>query len=93
MFAVTQAAEARSDTPAILTGKIIGHRRDEYYSFMDDTGTITVEIPRVTFRRCQMTPVRLTGGVGRGLSGRYIDLDRLEVLEQGQQADPAHPQL
>lgn len=81
---VREAAEANSDTDVVLTGHIIAHQRDDYFTFKDDTGTMTVEIERHAFRRQKVTPetkVRLTGEVERGIRGRYIDVDRVEIVE------------
>ncbi|WP_347266087.1 NirD/YgiW/YdeI family stress tolerance protein [Paracoccus sp. (in: a-proteobacteria)] len=81
---VAEAAEARPDTRVILTGNIIGHQREEYYTFKDHTGTITAEIDRIAFRGKTVGPetnVRLHGEVERGIRGRYIDVNRLEVVE------------
>lgn len=80
---VAEAAEARSDTRVVLEGHIIAHQFDEYYVFKDDTGTITVEIDRRQFRGQTVTPdtkVRLHGEVDRSVRGRYVDVDRLEVI-------------
>lgn len=81
---VAEAAEARSDTRVILEGHIIGHQRGEYYTFKDETGTITVEIERHIFRGRTITAdtkVRLHGEVERSARGRYVDVHRLEVIE------------
>lgn len=81
---VAEAAEARTDTRVVLEGHIIAHQFDEYYIFKDDTGTITVEIERQAFRRQTVTPdtkVRLHGEVDRGLRGRYIEVDRVEIIQ------------
>lgn len=81
---VAEAAQARWDTPAVLTGNIIGHQREDYYIFKDHTGTMTAEIERRVFRGKTIGPdtnVRLTGEVDRGIRGRYIDVHRLDVLD------------
>ena len=81
---VAQAARARDNTPAVLTGNIIAHQRRDYYTFRDGTGTITVEIPRVVFRGRLVnaeTPLRLTGIVDRGVRGAYVEVFRLELLD------------
>ena len=81
---VAEAAEARSDTRVVLEGHIIAHQFDDYYIFKDQTGTITAEIERHAFRRQTVTPdtkVRLHGEVDRGIRGRYIEVDRLEIIQ------------
>ena len=81
---VAEAAEARSDTRVVLEGHIIAHQFDDYYIFKDETGTITAEIERHAFRRQTVKPetrVRLHGEVDRGIRGRYIEVDRVEIIE------------
>lgn len=81
---VAAAADARSDTRVVLEGNIIAHQFDDYFTFRDPTGTMTVEIGRSTFRRQEVTPqtrVRLHGEVERSVRGRYIDVDRLEIIQ------------
>lgn len=80
---VAQAAEARSDTRVVLEGHIIAHQFEDYFTFKDATGTMTVEIDRRTFRGQEVTPdtkVRLEGEVERSVRGRYVDVKRLEVI-------------
>lgn len=80
---VAQAADARHDTDVVLEGHIIAHQREKYYTFRDETGTMTVEIDRRDFRGQEVTPetrVRLYGEVDRSVRGRYIDVDRLELV-------------
>lgn len=81
---VAEAAEARSDTRVVLEGHIIEHQRSDYFTFQDQTGTMTAEIERHKFRGQQVTPetkVRLHGEVEREVRGRYIDVDRLEIID------------
>jgi uncharacterized protein (TIGR00156 family) len=81
---VAEAHGARDDTPFDLTGTIVERLRDEYYTFQDETGTITAEIEDRRFRGIQITPetrVRITGEVERSIRGRELDVDRLEIVQ------------
>lgn len=80
---VAQAADARSDTRVVLEGNIVSHQFDDYFTFRDATGTMTVEIDRRLFRGQPVSPetrVRIEGEVERSVRGRYIDVNRLTVL-------------
>ena len=80
---VAQVGNARAGSYVTLTGNIIAHQREDYYTFRDATGEIRVEIEREDFAGRKITPetnVRITGEIERGFAGRYIDVDTLEVL-------------
>lgn len=80
---VAQAADARVGSDVTLTGHVVGHLRDEYYTFRDDTGDIRVEIDRRTWNGREVGPtdkVRISGEIERDWRGRYIDVERLDVL-------------
>jgi uncharacterized protein (TIGR00156 family) len=81
---VAEAHNARDDAPFDLTGNIIERLRDDYYTFQDETGTITAEIESFRFRGTTVTPetkVRITGEVERSLRGRELEVRRLEAVE------------
>lgn len=82
---VAEAADARIDTRAVLEGHIVDHQRRDYFTFRDETGTMTAEIERILFLGRKVTPetrVRLHGEIGRSFSDRrYIEVRRLEVLD------------
>ena len=80
---VAQAADARSGSNVTLEGNVVGHLRDEYYTFRDGTGEIRVEIDRRTWNGREVGPddrVRISGEIERDWRGRYIDVERLDVL-------------
>lgn len=80
---VAEAGNVRLDTVVTLTGNIVNHIRDDYYTFRDGTGEMRVEIERDVWRGREVTPetkVRITGEVERGFRWRYIDVDVLDVL-------------
>lgn len=81
---VADAHAARDDTPFDLTGNIVERLRDEYYTFQDETGTITAEIESIRFRGNPVTPettIRITGEVERSLRGRELEVRRLEIVD------------
>lgn len=81
---VAQVANARPGSYVTLTGHIVDHQREDYYTFRDSTGEIRVEIEDEDFRGQKVTPetqVRLTGEIDTGLRGRYIDVDTVEILK------------
>ena len=80
---VAQVANARPGSYVTLTGNIVAHQREDYFTFRDATGDIRVEIDEKDFRGQKVTPetsVRLTGEIEIGFRGRYIDVDTVEVL-------------
>lgn len=83
VITVSQVGNARLGSDVTLEGNVIERQREDYYTFRDATGDIRVEIERRVWRDRQVGPeqkVRITGEVERGWSGRYIDVDVLEVL-------------
>ncbi|MNF15346.1 hypothetical protein D3C80_2179180 [compost metagenome] len=67
-----------------VTGHIVSHQRENYFTFRDDTGTIRVEIENSVWRNRQIAPetrVRLLGEVDRGIAGRYLWIKSLDVVE------------
>jgi uncharacterized protein (TIGR00156 family) len=81
-----QAAQgARPGTYVVLTGNIVSHIREDYYTFSDSTGSIRVEIPRQTFVGREVTPetqVRLLGEIDRTSGGlTYMWVKSLDVLK------------
>ena len=80
---VSQVPNARAGSYVTLTGNIVAHQREDYFTFRDSTGEIRVEIDDEDFRGQKVTPetnVRISGEIERGFAGRYIDVDTLEVL-------------
>lgn len=81
---VEQAKTARLGRDVSLTGNIVERIWEDYYLFRDGTGQIRVEIERHLWRGRQVDAnrkVRLLGDVSRGWRGRYISVDRLQVLD------------
>jgi uncharacterized protein (TIGR00156 family) len=82
---VGQISNTSVGSYVILTGHIIAHQRDEYFTFRDKTGTIRVEIDNRVWQGREIsseTRVRLMGEVDRGLSGRYIWVKSLDVITE-----------
>ena len=82
---VGQISNTSVGSYVILTGHIIAHQRDEYFTFRDKTGTIRVEIENRVWQGREISPetrVRLMGEVDRGLSGRYIWVKSLDVITE-----------
>jgi uncharacterized protein (TIGR00156 family) len=80
---VAQAGDARVGSNVTLEGNVVGHLRDEYYTFRDASGEIRVEIDRRTWNGREVGPadkVRISGEIERDWRGRYIDVERLDVL-------------
>jgi uncharacterized protein (TIGR00156 family) len=80
--------EAAGDLPVgtyvTLTGRIVEHLREEYYSFADDTGSMRVEIPADRWRGNAVSPettVRLVGELDRSLAGRYLWVRSLDIVD------------
>jgi len=80
-------AEARGNlrvgADVTLTGYVVEHLRDDYFTFRDDSGSIRVEISPRLFGGRTVTPrerVRIAGEIERGARGRYIDVESLDVL-------------
>ena len=80
---VAAVGKARIGSDVVLTGNVVGHLREEYFTFRDETGEIRVEIENSTWQGRKVGPedkVRITGEIERGFGGRYIDVETLEVL-------------
>ena len=81
---VAAASEARTGTYITLTGQIVAHQREDYYTFRDDTGTIRVEIPSERWGGRQVGPettIRILGEVDRTFGGvRYIWVKSLDIV-------------
>lgn len=81
---VAEAMRARPGSYIVVTGTIVSHLREEYYSFRDASGEIRVEIPHETWRGRRVSPattVRLLAEVDLGIAGRYLWVKSLEVVD------------
>ena len=80
---VAQARAAPIGTYMTLEGYVTVHLGEDYYRFTDGTDEIRVEIPYGAFAGRPVGPetrVRLRVEVDRGLGGRYLWVEALEVL-------------
>ena len=76
-------ANARVGSYVTLTGNIVTHLREEYFTFRDASGEVRVEIDEKLWQGRKVGPetrVRLVGEVERSIKGRYVDVKSLEVL-------------
>jgi uncharacterized protein (TIGR00156 family) len=82
---VEQARTAPIDTYVTVTGKIVAHLREDYYTFRDATGEIRVEIEPPVWRGREVGPdteVRLVAEVDRNAAGtRYLWVESLEIVQ------------
>jgi uncharacterized protein (TIGR00156 family) len=80
---VEQIADSRLGSYITVTGNIVAHQREDYFSFRDATGEIRVEIEPSLWAGRKVdasTTVRLLGEVGRGPQGRYLWVKSLDVV-------------
>jgi len=81
---VAEVQKANWGSYVILTGNIVEHQRQDYFTFRDQTGDIRVEIEVGTWQGRPVNPqtrVRLLGEVDRGVTGRYVWVKSLDVIE------------
>lgn len=81
---VDQIADVRLGSYVTVTGNIVAHQREDYYTFRDATGEIRVEIANSVWRDREISPetrVRLLGEVDRGSAGRYLWVKSLEIVD------------
>ena len=81
---VEQARKARVDTYVTVTGNIVAHLREDYFTFRDSTGEIRVEIEPEVWRNREVGPdttVRLLAEVDRNAAGTvYLWVQSLEIV-------------
>lgn len=83
---VTTAAGVASlleGTDVTLTGHIVAHVRSDHFTFRDASGEVRVEIDDDIWKGRKVGPetrVRITGEVDRDRSGRYVDVEALELV-------------
>ena len=80
---VQQALGFRDDTPVVLQGRIVRALGNEKYTFVDDTGSITIEIDNRLWRNLSVGPndlVEISGEVDRDRRGVEIEVDRIRKL-------------
>jgi uncharacterized protein (TIGR00156 family) len=82
---VEQARNAARNTYVTITGNIVAHLREDYYTFRDATGEIRVEIGKPVWRNRKIGPdtkVRLVAEVDRNFAGTiYLWVKSLEIVE------------
>ncbi len=82
---VEQARNAPIDTYVTVTGNIVAHLREDYYTFRDETGDIRVEIERPVWRNRKVGPetkVQLVAEVDRNAVGTiYLWVESLEIVK------------
>ena len=82
---VEQALSSRVNTYVTVTGNIVVHLRENYYTFRDNTGVIRVEIEAPVWRNREVGPdttVRLLGEIDRNAAGTiYLWVESLEIIE------------
>jgi len=85
VMTVEQARSQPVDTYVLVTGSIVAHLREEYYTFQDETGDIRVEIPDNVWAGRPVGPenkVQLLGEVDRNRSGTvYLWVKSLAIVE------------
>jgi uncharacterized protein (TIGR00156 family) len=81
---VAQARNARVDTYVTVTGNIVAHLREDYFTFRDSTGEIRVEIEPEVWQNREVGPdtvVRLLAEVDRNAAGTvYLWVQSLEIV-------------
>jgi len=81
---VQQVSQARIGSYVTVTGNIVAHQRQNFFTFRDDTGEIRVEIENAVWQNRKVAPetrVRLLAEVDRGVAGRYLWVKSLEVVD------------
>jgi uncharacterized protein (TIGR00156 family) len=82
---VVQAQNARINSYVVVTGNIVNHLREDYYTFRDATGEMRVEIEPAVWRNRQIGPtttVRLRAEVDMALNTtRYLWVQSLDIVE------------
>lgn len=80
---VGQVNVLRLGSYVTVTGNIVAHQREDYYTFRDGTGEIRVEIDNAVWQNRKIGPeekVRLLAEVDLGAAGPYLWVKTLEVV-------------
>jgi uncharacterized protein (TIGR00156 family) len=82
---VEEARNAPVDTYVTVTGNIVAHLREDYYTFRDQTGEVRVEIETPVWQNRKIGPdtkVRLVAEVDRNAAGTiYLWVKSLEIAD------------
>jgi len=83
-ISVGQVSAARLGSYVAVTGHVVAHQRQDYFTFRDGTGEIRVEIENSVWQNRQIGPetkVRLLAEVDQGTAGRYLWVKSLEIVK------------
>ncbi|MBD5391675.1 NirD/YgiW/YdeI family stress tolerance protein [bacterium] len=83
IISVSQLRNMRDETPVVLVGTITEQLGKDTYTFMDNTGSITVEIDGDEWGGQTITPndtVKIYGEVERGIFTTEIDVDSVQKM-------------
>jgi len=81
---VAQVDAVRLGSYVTVTGHVVAHQRQNYFTFRDGTGEIRVEIDNSVWQNRQIGPetkVRLLAEVDQGIAGRYLWVKSLEIVK------------
>jgi uncharacterized protein (TIGR00156 family) len=82
---VEEARKAQINTYVTVTGLIVAHLREDYYTFKDETGEVRVEIEDRVWENREVGPeiqIRIVAEVDRTLVGAvYLWVKSLEIIE------------
>ena len=81
---VAEALKMRDDTPVELVGRIEKSLGNEKYNFVDETGSVVVEIDNEDFRGVTVNEkdvVKLRGEVDKDLMNFEIDVNSVEKIQ------------
>jgi len=81
---LTLASAATAVAQGRVTGNIVAHQREDYFTFRDRTGEIRVEIGSSVWQNRKIDPetrVRLLGEIDSGPAGRYLYVKSLTVVD------------
>jgi uncharacterized protein (TIGR00156 family) len=81
---VAEVSDSRLGRYVTVTGNIVAHQRENYFTFRDATGEIRVEIESPVWQNRRIAPetkVRLLAEVDQGVAGRYLWVKSLQVID------------
>ena len=81
---VAQVREARLGSYVTVTGNIVAHQREDYFTFRDASGDIRIEIENSVWQNRPVGPetkVRLLAEVDQGVAGRYLWVKSLQIVD------------
>jgi uncharacterized protein (TIGR00156 family) len=81
---VAQVAGVRLGSYITVTGNIVAHKRQNYFTFQDGMGGVRIGIENSVWQNRKAGPenkVRLLTEVDRGPGGRHLWVKSLQVIE------------